>query len=164
MRILMRVVCILGIAVLPVFGAPKENSAAKSGDTIVIVFKDGHQQSFSMADIARIEFNTPSSVASTSVGINRFLGRWTVGEGGGTNENFTITLERGGIAHKSIGSTRGTWVVVDGEAHISWGDGWHDVIRRVGDKYEKVAHAPGTSISDPSDNITDARRDDQEPL
>lgn len=164
MRNLIGIACILGIVALPAFAAPKSNPAPKSGDTIVIVFKDGHQQSFSMEDIARIEFNTPSSVASTSVGINRFLGRWTVGEGGGTNENFTITLERGGIAHKTVGSSHGTWVVVDGEARISWDDGWHDVIRRVGDKYEKVAHAPGTSFSDPSDNITDARRDNPEPL
>jgi hypothetical protein len=163
MRNLTKIVCILAISVLPALGAPKTKSASSSDNAIVIVFKDGHQQSFSMADIARIEFNTPAT-SSSSLGINRFLGKWTVGEGAGMNDTFSITLERGGSARKSIGATHGTWAVVDGEAHISWDDGWKDVIRKVGEKYEKVAHAPGTSFSGTSDNITDARRADAEPI
>lgn len=164
MRNLTRIVCILGLSVLPALGAPKTKSAPQGENAIVIVFKDGHQQSFSMADIARIEFNTPASASSTSVGVNRFLGKWTVGEGGGTGDNFTINLKRNGIAEKSIGSNHGTWMVVDGEARITWDDGWRDVIRRVGEKYEKVAHAPGTSFVDQSNNITDARRENAGPI
>jgi hypothetical protein len=161
---LTRIICLLGIFILPAVAAPKSNSARSATDSIVIVFKDGHQQSFSMADIARIEFNTPTSPASASVGINRFLGKWTVGEGRGMNSNFTIDLKRNGVAEKSLGSTHGSWIVVDGEARITWDDGWRDVIRRVGERYEKVAHAPGTTFVDQSDNITDARREDAGPI
>jgi hypothetical protein len=161
MRTLIRVVSILGIVVLPAFGAPK-TKAAPGDSAIVIIFKDGHQQTFSMADIARIEFNTPGQSAVPVVGTNRFLGKWIAGQGNGST--FTITLERDGTARKSIGPAHGTWTVVDGEAHISWDDGWHDIIRKVGAKYEKVAYAPGKSFSDTSDNVTDARRQNPEPL
>lgn len=165
---LIRMICLLGVFALPAVAAPKSNSASNSArpvdDSLVIVFKDGHQQTFPMADVARIEFSTPASAASTAVGINRFLGKWTVGEGGGMSNTFTINLKRNGAAEKSIGSTHGTWIVADGEAHISWDDGWKDVIRKVGEKYEKVAHAPGTSFSGTSDNITDARREDAGPI
>jgi hypothetical protein len=157
-------ICLLGVFALPAFAAPKANATHSGDDSIVIVFKDGHQQSFSMADIARIEFSTPASTASAPVGINRFLGRWTVGEGSGMNNNFTITLKRNGAAEKSIGSTHGTWMIIDGEARITWDDGWRDVIRKVGEKYEKVAHSPGTSFVDQSNNITDARREDAGPI
>jgi len=152
------------MSVLPALGAPKTKTASSSENALVIVFKDGHQQTIPMADVARIEFSTPVSIGSSPVGINRFLGKWTVGEGGGMNRNFTINLERNGEAEKSLGSTHGTWIVVDGEAHISWDDGWKDVIRKVGEKYEKVAHAPGTSFSGTSDNIADARREDAGPI
>lgn len=162
---LTRTICLLGVFALPAVAAPKSKTARPSDDSLVIVFKDGHQQTFSMADVARIEFSTPDSPAAASpVGINRFLGKWTVGEGRGMNSDFTINLKRNGAAEKSLGSTHGSWIVVDGEAHISWDDGWKDVIRKVGERYEKVAHAPGTSFSGTSDNITDARREDAGPI
>jgi hypothetical protein len=165
MRNLIQVCSILGMFVLPAFSAPKQNARQSAANSIVIVFKDGHQQAFPMSDIARIEFNSGASGSdATLVGVNRFLGRWTVGEGNGSGSTFTINLKRNGVAEKSLGATHGTWMVVDGEARISWDDGWKDVIRRAGEKYEKVAHAPGTSFSDRSDNITDARREDPQPI
>ena len=48
------------------------------------------------------------------------------------------------------------WTVVGGEAHINWDDGWHDAIRRVGNKYQKVAFSPGSSFSGRPSNVTDA--------
>jgi hypothetical protein len=164
MRNLTKIVCILGISVLSVLGSAKTKPTSSSDNSMVIVFKDGHQQTIPMADVARIEFSTPAPVAATGAGINRFLGKWRVGEGRGMNSDFTIILKRNGAAEKSLGSTHGTWIVVDGEAHISWDDGWKDVIRKVGEKYEKVAHAPGTSFDGTSDNITDARREDAGPI
>ena len=161
---LIRIICLLGVFALPAVAVPKSNSARPANDSLVIVFKDGHQQTIPMADVVRIEFSTQTSSAPTEAGINRFLGKWTVGEGRGMNSDFTINLKRNGAAEKSLGSTHGTWIVVDGEAHISWDDGWKDVIRRVGERYEKVAHAPGTSFSGTSDNITDARREDAGPI
>lgn len=162
MRNLTKTICVLGVFLLPAWAAPKTKAA--DDNAIVIIFKDGHQQTFSMADISRIEFNTSAAQASsTTVGVNRFIGKWTVGEGNG-DSTFTITLNRDGTARKSLGATHGTWTVADGEAHISWDDGWHDMIRKVGAKYEKVAYAPGKSYSDNSDNVTDARRQNPEPL
>ena len=92
----------------------------------------------------------------------RFVGKWEVGEGNGND--FYATLDADGEAHKSIGASHGTWTVVDGEARISWDDGWHDAIRKVGSKYEKFAHAPGKSFDDPPSNVTAARNTDPKPI
>ena len=54
--------------------------------------------------------------------------------------HFFITLDDDGTARKTLGASHGTWTLVDGEARISWDDGWHDVIRKVGGKHEKVAY------------------------
>jgi hypothetical protein len=54
--------------------------------------------------------------------------------------------------------------VVDGEARISWDDGWHDVIRKVGAKHEKFAYEPGKSFSDPPANVTAAVRTEVKPI
>jgi hypothetical protein len=157
--------------------------------SLAVVFKDGHSQSFSMADIVRIDFGTPAKIvfkdghqqslvlAETSriefnssatggplIGKNHFLGKWKVGMGGGGDGHFLITLKADGEATKSVGSSHGTWTVVDGEARITWDDGWRDVIRRAGTGHEKVAHEPGTTFSDPSTNVADATRVDAEPI
>ena len=127
----------------------------------VIVFKDGHEKSFSLAEVSRIEFS-PASAADAQFGRNHFLGKWRVGDGAGSH--FFITLDADGQARKTIGGTRGTWTLVDGEARITWSDGWHDVIRKAGSKHEKVAFAPGKKFDAEPDNITDAQNTNSEPL
>jgi hypothetical protein len=126
---------------------------------MAIVYKDGHRQDFSK--VARIEF--ARSQQASSFGRNNFLGKWEagVGPGGGT---FFITLGADGRARKSIGAAHGTWVFVDGEARISWDDGWHDIIRKVGSKHQKFAYAPGKSFSDEPSNVTDARNTNPQPI
>ena len=135
-----------------------------SGDeahSLVIVFKDGHQQTFSMSDIARIEFKVPGNQPSAGTGRGRFLGKWRVGNGAGGH--FFVTLQPNGDASKSIGAAHGTWLVVDGEARISWDDGWHDAIRKVGDKYQKVAFSPEKTFSDTPSNVADAENTSPQP-
>jgi hypothetical protein len=130
-------------------------------NAIIIVFKDGRQQAFSMADIERIEFKTP---ASNTVGPRggSFLGKWRVGDGNfGT---FFITLDHDGSASKTLGASHGTWTVVDNEARISWDDGWHDAIRKVGNKYEKRAFEPNKSFTDAPSNVTDAKKTEAQPI
>jgi len=90
-----------------------------------------------------------------------FVGKWEVGLGVG-GQTFYITLDKDGKATKSHGSPNGTWTVFGDEARITWSDGWHDVIRRAGNKWEKAAYAPGKSFSDLPDNIAGATR--TEPL
>jgi hypothetical protein len=90
-----------------------------------------------------------------------FVGEWRVGLGAG-GQTFNITLEKDGKATKSHGSPNGHWTMFGDEARISWDDGWHDVIRKSGNHYEKAAYAPGKSFSDSPDNITAATR--TEPL
>ena len=94
---------------------------------------------------------------SSSTTAAKFVGEWKVGLGV-AGQSFTITLEKGGKATKSHGSPDGTWSVSGDEARITWDDGWHDVIRRAGNHWEKVAYAPGKSFSDQPDNITGATR------
>ena len=91
------------------------------------------------------------------VSASTFIGEWKVGLGVG-GQSFTITLEKGGNATKTHGAPDGKWVVYGDEARITWNDGWHDVIRRAGNHWEKVAYAPGKSFSDQPDNITGATR------
>lgn len=152
MRYVTKTVWILGMLVFVApLAAPKAATEVEPG-SIVIVFKDGRQQSFRLADIARIEFNSPAEKAS--VGRARFLGEWKVGDGAG--RTFFITLKPDGVAHKTLNSVGGTWTIVNGEAHIAWDDGWHDIIRKVGSRYEKAAYSPGSSLSGTSDNVTEA--------
>ena len=156
MRALARLTCILGtLALVAPSAAPRPRSAPDYGQgTIVIVFKDGRQQSFRLADIARIEFN-PTAVGTSSAGRARFLGRWRLGDGAGGT--FIATLEPDGQARKDRGpNEKGTWTVVSGEARVQWDDGWLDVIRKVDGKYKKVAFAPGDSYTDKPNNVAEA--------
>jgi hypothetical protein len=148
-------------------------TAPKSGHgTLVIVFKDGHRQSYNLSEIERVEFpsSTSSSTASESAPGNssspsraHFLGKWEVGDGSGNT--FFITLFDDGAARKTIGSTHGRWVYVDGEAQITWDDGWQDAIRKVGSAYQKFAFSSGKSIkNDTPDNVTSAHNTMPHPI
>ncbi len=152
---------LLGLALLLAIPAGLLAAPATGGNSIIIVFKDGRQQTYSMADIERIEFKTPTSTAAVA-GANSFVGKWKVGEGNGGT--FYITLDRDGAASKSIGATHGTWTIVDNEARISWDDGWHDAIRKVGTKYEKRAFEAGKTFTDTPSNVTEARRTEAQPI
>jgi hypothetical protein len=72
--------------------------------------KDGHQQTFSMSDVARVEY-----VGATDAYLapEYFLGNWEVGDGSGT---FLITLESNGEASKTLGASHGIWTVERNEA------------------------------------------------
>jgi hypothetical protein len=167
--------------------SPSLNS--KDGRRVTVVFPDGHRQSFALADVARIEFKDPaeivfrdghktslpltegarievgaSAAGEAPLGRNHFVGKWKVGMGLGTGSHFLITLKPDGEATKSIGAHHGTWTVVDGEARISWDDKWHDAIRRVGGKHEKVAYEPGKTFGDEPSNVTDATHVEAEPI
>ncbi len=135
---------------------------AASKDTsgsIVIVFKDGHRQSFSLFDIDRVEFAGGASSASADSyrvpSRGRFIGKWECGDGSG--HDFTITLNEDGTAYRSIGEVRGHWEYVDGEAHVTWEDGRRDAIRKSGPQYFKFAYGEGKSYSDDPDNVAHAR-------
>jgi hypothetical protein len=133
----------------------------------VIVFKDGHRQTFSLADIERVEFPTGGESAAVTTGApvpsrNRFLGSWEVGDG--TGSDFEIKLNDDGSAYRSIGNMRGTWVYVDGEARVTWNDGAKDCIRKVGTIYRKFAYVAGKSFTSDPDNETNARNTSAKPI
>jgi hypothetical protein len=165
---------------------PLHASSPEKPNSLAIIFKDGHQKSFSIGEVTRIEFRNSSIVLTKTagqesiplsdvvsidfgssenkslLGRNHFVGKWDVGTGAGSN--FVITLDRDGQAHKSIGASHGTWAVVNGEARISWDDGWHDAIRKVGNKHEKFAFEPGRSFNDEPSNVTDAKSLNPQPI
>ena len=155
MRIATKVVgfCAVLAVLAPAAALLRGATTDDNQESILIVFKDGRQQSFRVAEIARIEFS--ASVGPLTAGRAKFLGRWKLGDG--TGATFIATLEPDGRARKDRGTNeRGTWTVVNGEARIKWDDGWLDVIRKVGGRYKKVAFSPGTSIEDKPSNIADA--------
>lgn len=152
---------------------------------VVIVYKDGHRQTLAAGEISRIDLKTPATIVykdghreklragidriefseSTSFGTpgrSHFIGKWEVGQGNGAT--FLITLEADGTAKKSIGPPHGTWTLVDGEARITWDDGWHDVIRKRGSQHEKVAFEPGKTFDDEPTNVTEARNTQPKPI
>lgn len=142
--------------------AQTKSSAIKSKpdqDSVVITFKDGHSQRYPLADVAKIEFDSPSTTPSETSSSGHFLGTWKIGN---SSERFTITLKRDGQASKTINNytTSGAWKVIGDEARITWEDGWHDTIRRAGNRYEKVAFGPGKTFSDSPDNIENAKTND----
>ena len=141
----------------------------KAPATIVIVFKDGHRQTFNLSDVARVEFPLSSDAAAEAAAVNtilpsrgRFLGKWEVGDGSGGN--FFITLHEDGDARRSLGDVHGKWAYVDGEARVTWDDGAQDAIRKVGTKFEKYAYAAGKSFSDTPDNVANARNTSPHPI
>jgi len=185
---LTRVVAVSGILLITVAGAVAKPapSPADDRDSIVIVYKDGHRQSFATAEIARVELKAPAvivykdghrekvsaeieriefgpSETAMMPGRGHFVGKWEVGQGDNAG-NFYITLDADGSARKSIGASHGTWTLVDGEARISWDDGWHDVIRKVGTTHEKRAFEPGRSLDDTPSNVTAARNTQPKPI
>ena|SRR5579859_5668685 len=146
--------------------APSKNS---SGGTIVLVFKDGHRQTFNLSDIERVEFPAPPVVAPNPNSSNpaapprgHYVGRWECGDGNGGT--FFIDLKESGDAMRSIGNVRGHWEYVNGEAHILWDDGAQDALRKVGSNYQKSAYEAGKSFSDRPANVTNARLTNPKPI
>jgi hypothetical protein len=147
-------------AVSIAYAAPPAGQKSTPG-TIVIVFKDGHRQSFNLSEIERVEFGAGSGYAvqgeSSSSGQpsrGRFLGKWEVGDGNG--RSFYITLDENGSAYRSLGSVHGHWAYVEGEARITWNDGAQDAIRKVGSQFQKSAYSAGKLFTDEPDNVTSA--------
>lgn len=132
--------------------------------SVTVLLKDGHRQTFRVADVDRIELtgSVPSNlVRYPGPSRSHFLGKWEVGEG--TGRNFYITLDDDGTAHRSSGHERSTWKYVNGEAQIRWDDGWSDCIRKVGAWYKKFAYHTDQAFSGTPENVTDARNLTQNP-
>lgn len=155
MRTSLTILCGLGIlTALASPASPQKSQPADGPSTMVITFKDGHQQTFSMSDIARVQY---LGNAEAYVAPDYFLGKWEVGDG--NSGTFLITLESNGEASKTLGASHGIWTVEGNEARISWDDGWHDAIRKVADgAHEKLAYYPGTAFSDQPQNVAKAQR------
>ncbi len=134
-------------------------AADNNADSVVITFKDGHQQTFALADIARMEFRTSGKAAAAidRPTRSRYVGKWTVGDGQG--HTYVFTLADNGQATNNVDSGgHGTWTYVAGEARITWDNGWRDVLRRVDTKYMKFAFTPGKSFDDEPSNVGDAHK------
>ena len=156
----------IGVAVLTAFllapGPGSHAASTRSGSgTIVIVFKDGHRQTFNLSDIERVEF--PGSPAASDSGSSNpaapprghYVGKWECGDGNGST--FYITLKDSGDALRSIGDVHGRWQYINGEARVTWDDGAQDAIRKTGSRYQKFAYRAGKSFTDQPDNVTSAQ-------
>src|SRR5258705_12507402 len=92
----------LGV-LLPLY-AFSASPKASEGQTLVIVLKNGKQQSFAMADVARIEFQGAPSTAAAALGDlpsrGHVLGKWALGTGNG--DDFYVRLQPSGDASKTI--------------------------------------------------------------
>lgn len=153
---------------LPTLDIKAQNEAKYGSNQVVIVFKDGHRQAFSLSDIARIEFPGGTPVADaplTPPGApprGHFLGKWEVGDGAGNT--FYITLNDDGSAWRSLRRVHGRWVYVNGEARVTWDDGAEDCLRRVDGQDKKFAYSTGKSFTGEPDNVTDAHNTSPRPI
>jgi hypothetical protein len=137
--------------------------------TLVIVFKDGHRQTFNLSDIDRLDY-PGGSMASSDLGGSksqltargRYVGKWQVGDGNGNT--FFITLNDNGNAYRSLGDVHGKWMYSNGDALITWDDNNLDAIRRVGSRFQKFAYMNGKSFSDNPDNVADAHNTSPRPI
>lgn len=151
--------CLAGSLSQSASAAPQKNTSG----AIIVVFKDGHRQTFNLSDVDRIEFAGGASSISTDASNlrvpsrDRFIGKWECGDGQGNT--FYITLNDDGTAHRTIGDVNGHWEYVDGEARVTWNDDRHDAIRKSASQYFKFAYGPGKSFTDEPDNVTRARKD-----
>jgi hypothetical protein len=137
--------------------------------TIVIVFKDGHRQSFNLSEIERVEFPGGAVAGNAGNAVNpdapprgHYIGKWECGDGNGGT--FYIVLKENGDAQRSIGDVRGRWDYVNGEAHITWDDGAQDALRKVGSRYQKSAYHAGKGFTDQPDNVANARLANPKPI
>lgn len=184
MQGLIRFMALSGVMLL---GAVAAMAAPDDHDAFVIVYKNGHRQTLSTEQVDRINLKAPATIvykdgrrekiageidriefsestfSARTPSRAHYIGKWEVGEGVGHN-TFFITLDADGDAKKSIGATHGTWTLVDGEARITWDDGWRDVIRKVGNRHEKRAYEPGRSFDDEPSNVTEARNTAPKPI
>ena len=172
--------------ILSVAAMCSAQQAQNNSGSLVVVLKDGHEKTYALSGLKRIDFSNGSMVLKldgrqetigmaqiarmdfadskpSTAGRNRFVGKWKVGVGAASG-TFLITLDRDGQARKSLGKSHGTWKVVNGEAQISWEDGWHDIIRKVGDKHQKVAFEPGKPLDGEPSNVADAVNTDPQPI
>jgi len=172
LEIFMRTVALASaIAVFALAAVPIQSKTPpdkKDGSSaIVIVFKDGHRQTFSLADIARVEFTGTGSVPGISSNPEwpargRYVGKWVVGDGSGST--FIITLKEDGNAERSLHDVHGTWTYANGDALITWDDGAKDAIRKAGSGFEKYAYSREKSFSDEPDNVTRAQNTTPRPI
>jgi hypothetical protein len=146
------------------------HSGKNAAGQIVIVFKDGHRQTFNFGDVARIEFSGTGGTAIVDPGgaptgappRGHFLGKWEVGDGAGNT--FYITLDGDGNAWRSLRRVHGKWAYVNGEARVTWDDGAMDALRRIDGKDQKFAYHAGKSFTDEPDNVTEARNTSPRPI
>jgi hypothetical protein len=145
------------------------HTAKNAPGQIVIVFKDGHRQTFNLADVARLEFSGSGGIPIGDVvppppgaaPRGHFLGKWEVGDGSGGT--FYITLDDNGSAWRSLHRIHGHWAYVNGEAQVRWDDGAMDAIRRINGKDQKFAYRSGKTFTDEPDNVTDAHNTSPRP-
>jgi len=161
------VAAIILLAVCTSSGAAPASKS--SSGTIVIVFKDGHRQSFNLSDIERVEFPAAAVASNAGNTVNpdapprgHYIGKWECGDGNGGT--FYIDLKENGQAMRSIGDVRGRWDYVNGEAHITWDDGAQDALRKVGSHYQKSAYHAGKAFTDQPDNVANARLTNPKPI
>lgn len=159
----------LSVVLLAGIGSHAAPPAKTAPGTLVIVFKDGHRQTFNVSDIERVEYPagnlTAADLGSTKSQLTargRYVGKWQVGDGAGSD--FYITLNEDGGAYRSLGDVHGRWVYSNGDALITWHDGNSDAIRRVGSRFQKFAYMNGKSFSDNPDNVTEAKNTTPRPI
>lgn len=93
-------------------------------------------------------------------GWRAFVGKWYIGVSGPEGDpNFVMTLNEDFTAQKShVPTSTGKWEYAGGEAHVTWSEGWKDILRREGKKYRKIAFRPGTDFDSPPSNTESAER------
>ncbi len=88
---------------------------------------------------------------------SEFAGTWKLGDSEGAT--FFAVLNPDGTSLSDWGPGEvGKWEEKEGSVTVSWTDGWHDVIAKKDEGYEKSGFAPGVALTDKPTNNTQAEK------
>lgn len=123
---------------------------------------------FVLAGSVPLRADEAAPAASPQVANASYAGIWKVQDG--KQREFYITLEAGGkalsrwaAADQQRRNEIGTWKEGNGQAVITWGNGWQEVIAKSGEGYIKKAFAPKLALDGTPSNEGPAVRVDAIP-
>jgi len=77
--------------------------------------------------------------ATAAFADHHFAGTWKVKDTSGTDFEIMLGQDGAATANRAGEGMSGKWVEKDGEAVITWSDGWTTKIAKDGDGYKKTA-------------------------
>lgn len=104
------------------------------------------------------EFTDPDEVKAQTFVPDWVFGKWQYNDNEGKSVVITIYADGSALGNVlSNDDAIGSWFFIDGSLHITWTNGWTDLIEKR-DGYTKLGFAPGVATSDVPTNRSKAEK------